>query len=366
MFPNNGNYIIEDHIVQTEDGYLLTLFKVTLSEKAKENLEERFRKNERQPVLLQHGMTSSAEVWNFGGEGYGTTFKLLDRGFDVWLGNNRGTKHSRQHVKDLEPSDFFKFSFQQMGAYDLRAFYDRILADYPKETKIIYFGHSMGTTQFFCGMLDSVSRDFLAQKTKHYVAYAPCVWFYKKNDHEKINTNLVSDHKKYIQTYQSEEISPAPCSIGKIVPYPDAQAVEDYFKDKKKKDCNLELDYEKALYDDVAYNPNGSTSMCQDHYDQIWDNEFKMFDYGIKENLKKYGSSTAPSYDWSYWPKDLPVTNLIGEFDPCGTQPYIDGFKEKIGTKNVTFNHIPGWGHMDYMLAADKSKMWDAIDKDLG
>jgi lysosomal acid lipase/cholesteryl ester hydrolase len=44
-------------------------------------------------------------------------------GYDVWLGNNRGTRHSRFHV-NINPdydSHFWDFSFVELGKYDLPA-----------------------------------------------------------------------------------------------------------------------------------------------------------------------------------------------------------------------------------------------------
>lgn len=70
---------------------------------------------------------------------------LANRGFDVWLGNSRGNKHSRHHTT-LNPdkgADFWQFTFQDMADYDLPA----VLAYVNNITsqKIHYLGHSQGT-----------------------------------------------------------------------------------------------------------------------------------------------------------------------------------------------------------------------------
>lgn len=44
--------------------------------------------------------------------------------------------------------DYFGFSFQQIGYYDLPAFIDYIL-DLTNQEKLFYVGHSQGTTSFF-------------------------------------------------------------------------------------------------------------------------------------------------------------------------------------------------------------------------
>jgi hypothetical protein len=43
-------------------------------------------------------------------------FMIANKGFDVWIGNSRGNKHSRNHTT-LKPTDskFWKFSMQEMA-----------------------------------------------------------------------------------------------------------------------------------------------------------------------------------------------------------------------------------------------------------
>jgi len=89
-------------------------------------------------------------------------YYLLDKGFDVWFGNNRGDKFSLSHVKDqISDKDYYNYSFEEMGLYDIPTFYRTILAQYSNENqKIIYFGHSNGTTQMFIGLTDPKTKNF--------------------------------------------------------------------------------------------------------------------------------------------------------------------------------------------------------------
>jgi len=123
---------------------------MTLSESALATLDAKYHKNLGQPVMLQHGLSNSADNWFLNGEDGSLGFHLVNQGYDVWLGNNRGVKYSKTHT-NLTITDYvyWQFSFDQMAEYDLPAFYKRILIDYPARTKIIYMGHSEGTSQMF-------------------------------------------------------------------------------------------------------------------------------------------------------------------------------------------------------------------------
>ena len=72
--------------------------------------------------------------------------QLFDHGYDVWLGNNRGTRYS--NVNPLFPKDSedkWDFSWAEMGEYDVPAMIDLIL-DQTKQKQVTYLGYSMGNT----------------------------------------------------------------------------------------------------------------------------------------------------------------------------------------------------------------------------
>ena len=60
------------------------------------------------PVLVQHGWSMDALVWaewnDEGGEGEGGAtvwpLKLVDRGYDVWMTNQRATRYSNVNRRD--------------------------------------------------------------------------------------------------------------------------------------------------------------------------------------------------------------------------------------------------------------------------
>ena len=46
-------------------------------------------------------------------------FYFAELGFDVWMGNSRGNKYSKNHrYLDATEKDFWNFSFYELGKYD--------------------------------------------------------------------------------------------------------------------------------------------------------------------------------------------------------------------------------------------------------
>lgn len=110
-------------------------------------------------------------------------FTLANKGFDVWLGNNRGNKHSRNHVS-LNPNSkqFWDYSFHEMGLKDIPAEVDYILNTNTNYSKVIYIGHSQGCTQFMA--LCSLLPNYCSNKIKGMIALGPAVFLgnYKSNE----------------------------------------------------------------------------------------------------------------------------------------------------------------------------------------
>ena len=64
-------------------------------------------------VFFQHGLLSCMTTWVIHYPDIAPAFQMVREGYDVWLGNNRGTTFSRRH-KTLDPDKsrmFWSFSF---------------------------------------------------------------------------------------------------------------------------------------------------------------------------------------------------------------------------------------------------------------
>ena len=133
-------YKLEEHETITEDGYELTIWHIFKNSSTNTN----------KVIYLQPGFVCTSWVFFQLGEN-SLPFMLIDQGYDVWIGNNRGTIFSWGHTsKDPDDlnGDYWDFSMDENVFYDLPA-----QINYVKEVsgakKVHYIGHSQGTTLFY-------------------------------------------------------------------------------------------------------------------------------------------------------------------------------------------------------------------------
>jgi len=69
---------------------------------------------------------------------------LANQGYDVWVGNNRGTVYSD---KNSHLPDYWNFNIDHFIKYDQPVLINKVLEKTGKQ-KLIYIGHSQGSTQF--------------------------------------------------------------------------------------------------------------------------------------------------------------------------------------------------------------------------
>ncbi|KAH6923659.1 hypothetical protein HPB50_004399 [Hyalomma asiaticum] len=137
-------YPVEEHVTTTEDGYVLSLQRVG----------GRLLPPLGPPVLLVHGLLSSAAEWVINYPHQSLAFLLADAGYDVWLGNCRGTPYSRGHLEHSDSDGrYWDFRLDEVGLFDLPALVDYVLerTGWPQ---LFLVGFSQGNTAAWAMLAD--------------------------------------------------------------------------------------------------------------------------------------------------------------------------------------------------------------------
>ena len=116
----NGFYS-ESYTAVTKDGYVLGISRIP--GKFKDTL------NQKKPVVLfMHAQDCDMMEYVSNEVSVAPAFVLAELGYDVWFGNNRGSKFSNQHVElDNKSRAFWDFYQEDMARQDLPTIIDFVL-----------------------------------------------------------------------------------------------------------------------------------------------------------------------------------------------------------------------------------------------
>jgi lysosomal acid lipase/cholesteryl ester hydrolase len=124
-------------------------------------------------VYLHHGLMMNSEVWVcLTDKERCLPFELVERGYDVWLGNNRGNKYSKKSVHTPPTSSsFWNFSMDQFAFHDIPDSIAYIL-ETTHQPSLSYIGFSQGTAQAFATLSIHPT---LNEKVDVFIALAPAM-----------------------------------------------------------------------------------------------------------------------------------------------------------------------------------------------
>ena len=333
-------YPVEKHDVRTEDGYVLRMFRIPSTGPA---------------VFLMHGLLGSADDYVIAGPGSGLAYLLADQGYDVWMGNARGCKHSRRHVR-LKPSDaqFWDFSWHEIGLYDLPAMIDFVLRK--RNMKYLkYVGHSQGTTAFF--VMVSEKPEYNA-KISVMIALSPVAYMSKvRSPIVRLlspGTSIWHGVSKNLGLYEflpdnkvMSALKLLTCGTGPIVTILCSNVLFMIagFDFEQLNVTNLPVIY--------GHMPSGASMKQFVHYGQgLISEDFRKFDYGSEENMKRYGSKVAPRYALDKIA--APVCLFYSDADWLAHPGDVEQLRKRL--RNVVASYkIPHeqFNHMDFLFARD-------------
>ncbi|KAI5646244.1 alpha/beta-hydrolase lipase region domain-containing protein [Phthorimaea operculella] len=357
---NNG-YVAEPHNVTTEDGYILGVYRIPYPRHQTSAAEQN-----RPVVFCMHGLYGQSQNYLMLPPEVAFGFNLADAGFDVWFGNARGNVHSRNHVtlnpdSPLQSGQFFNFSWDEIGIYDLPAMIDYILA-YTGQEKLHYIGHSQGGTTFF--VLGSVRPEYNEKLASVHLLAGVGYMEYFPNTQLASIAQLSDEIYSLANLLGLSEFTPdlveGLLGGGGGLPLPEGVRRSDLcFGDIKYRHM-CELVGARHFMRDVDNNTEqafGGGSLKQiAHYGQnIRDKIFKRFDYGPTENVAIYGSETAPEYDLS-----LITSNVVMHYtvaDDLLDERDVLAMAEVMPNTVVRKVARETFGHGDFVAALDAKEL---------
>lgn len=347
-------YPSETHTVVTKDGYILEMHRIP--------------KRGAQPVLLMHGILDTSATWVLMGPKSGLGYMLSDLGYDVWMGNARGNRYSKNHTSlNSDYQEFWDFTFHEMGKYDLPANIDYILnkTDYEQ---LHYIGHSQGTAVFWVLLSELPS---YTQKILSMHALAPIAFISDMKSplfrtlvvfldfltaatrmlritEFMPNTKLFVDHTQVV--CHDNAMTQDVCSNILFL-------VAGY---------NSEQLNKTMLPVMLSHTPSGASIKQLEHFGQLMKSgHFRKFDRGYLRNQLEYNRITPPDYDLSK--VKVPVALYYSMNDMLVSTTGVDRLAREL--PNMIDKYLvpmEKFNHLDFLWAIDvKSLVYNRLVRNI-
>lgn len=305
------------------------------------------------PVLLQHGLFMAGDAWFLNTNEESLGFILADRGFDVWVGNVRGTRWSHGHKSLSKRSKaFWDWSWEELALYDLAAMIKYIYQT--TDSKIFFVGHSQGTIMSLAAFtqpdivnmveaaallcpisyLKHVSAPFVLRMVNMYLdKMILAMGIHQLNFHSDIGVQIL------------DSVCDGHLDCNNLLA--SITGVNCCFNTSR---IELYLDYE----------PHPSSAKNLNHlFQMIRKGTFAKYDYGVFKNMRLYGCSKPPIFDLSLVPESLPLWMAYGGNDDLADVTDVQRTLKELPC-NKKLLYLDNYGHVDFLLSVNaKEDVYD-------
>ncbi|KAJ4716227.1 Lipase [Melia azedarach] len=336
LIDPNG-YPCTEHTIQTTDGYLLALQRVS-------SRNANLKTQRGGPVLLVHGLFMGGDAWFLDSTKQSLGFILADNGFDVWVGNVRGTRWSHGHISLSEKEkDFWDWSWQDLALCDLAEMIRFI--NLITSSKIFIVGHSQGTII----SLAALTQPDIVEMVEAAALLSPIS--YLEHITAPLVLRMVGVHLD--QMVFAMGIHQLNFRSNVLINLIDSLCdghldCNDLLTTITGKNCcfnNSRVDFY------FEYEPHSSSAKNIRHlFQMIRQGTFAQYDYGIFKNLMLYGQTKPPAFDLNRIPKSLPLWMSYGGNDALADVADVQHtLKELQSTPELVY--LENYGHMDFILS---------------
>ncbi|XP_059225973.1 lipase 3-like [Stomoxys calcitrans] len=347
-----AGYSCEVHDTITKDGYVIRVFRVKNATSSTTNDEDTSKTVPPPAVLLNHGLTSTSDSWAIEGLSNSLAFELVDKGYDVWLGNTRGNRYGINHLNmSSNDAEFWNYSVDEIATIDLPRIIDFILA-HTKHSSLHYVGYSQGGTLGF--ILLSMLPEY-NQKFTSITMLAPIVFTKDSSAPLWYLSSLLGFH------------TPLHSAIGTIALFRPAIVRQLLGFDLcrkghvSKKYCSFVIFralggysayFDEAILQDVYSSHPSTCSMHQVmHFMQMhYTNKFCQYNFGPEGNQLRYNRTTPPEYNLTNIKPKFPIHIFYSDYDEHLSKTDAEGLIGIMGNRSVGhFIDVEHFSHIDFI-----------------
>ncbi|XP_021190895.3 lipase 1 [Helicoverpa armigera] len=339
-------YLSEEHKVLTDDGYILTMFRIVKARNC-------HRAKRSPPVLLMHGLLQSSDSWIDSGPDAGLAYLISDACYDLWLGNVRGNYYSRGHVRldpDKDPA-YWKFYIEEIGIYDVPAMIDYVL-NYTGFEKLNYIGFSQGTGTF---LVMCSEKPGYCDKVKLVISLAPASR--QMHTQSKIFRTMTQTFYRmegllsmsglqevFSKGGFSQEFVAFFCQLSGVTERLCEKVIDAFDHVDSTHLGSITNQTTRVLF---GHFPAGTSVHNMARYGQSMNSgRFEKFDYGREQNLVLYGSEEPPQYNLSA--TTVPVMCIYGKNDGLVDTRDVEWLMAQLpNVLEMVKVEDPQWNHMD-------------------
>ncbi|CAH1154350.1 unnamed protein product [Phaedon cochleariae] len=354
ILKRNG-YRAEKHKVTTEDGYILTMFRIPATFPADPVSQGR-------PILIQHGIGGTGVFWILQGQN-SLAFFLSRNGYDVWLSTTRGGTYSNRHERlTTADPEYWNYSFHEHGIYDLPAMTTYISKITGRKGDITYIGHSMGTTMSY--IYSILRKKHAEEHLNGIISFAPVAYTRNVKGLYRFLSPFADTLVHLLNGIGIYAIGDLPI-YSKIIStlcgtYPSVIFCE--LSVALTSGLSVEEERPDLLPVFGSYFPAGTSLKLIQHFSQCINAGYLQFyDYG-DQNIVKYNATKPPIYDLNAI--SVPVHLFVGQKDFIGNVEDSETLFRQLKSNRVpTSMSFYNYAHNDFFLGRNFENLYSQLLK---